>query len=265
MDNINDELQIYRGSDFYITDDIYVKQPTVNDICDFGEERYLRMVTQLTSVPQNSIYMLYKMGIDFTQISDFEMFVLIHSVFKYEETQMIIPNLNFETAQVIRTNKVTSKGTVLDTQELALLFDNSVVLNAKKYADMMTYIRKINKLQRPWFKTVGNESTKKRMIRSAITEYEQQADNKEPFKSIYVPLISSLATFGYRCDEIWNMKLYMFFDIVTRLQLKEQADHLYSGIYSGCIDAKKIGKDLNWMRTIEFKEFSDKTNISIEG
>lgn len=259
----NDELKIYRGDDYYITDKIFIRQPKITEICDFGEEKYLRMVSQLVSVPQNSIYMLSEAGIDFTKITDFQLFTTLCRAFKYEETKFIIPDLDFEGSRIAMVNKVTSKGTVLDTKEPAVIFKSGAVLNEKSYKKMASYIRKINRIQRPWFLTIGNESTKKRMIQSAKLEYETQLQNKGAFKSRFLPLISALSVMGFR-NEVWNMKLYEFFETLERSQLKEQTSHLYDGIYSGCLNYDKIKKDLDWMKDIEFDEFDKKTNITIE-
>lgn len=264
MDFINDEFKIYRGDNYYLSDEVYVRQPSIDEICSMGEEDYLRMVYRLTSVPQNSIYILHDMGIDFTKISDFELFIIIHNTLEYDKTKFLIPNLNFETAHPTMVNKVTSKGTVLETQEMALSFDNGIILKEKTYLNMMSFIRKINRIQRPWFKTVGNESTKKRMIKSAINEYETQKDNPIPFDSVFIPLVSSLSLTGINENEIWNMKLYKFFDLVFRLQLKEQSEHLFTGIYSGCIDFNKVKGNLDWMKKVEFNEYSGKIDMVVE-
>ena len=37
-----DELKIYRGSDIQITDKIVVKQPTLDQIVEFGERKYFQ-------------------------------------------------------------------------------------------------------------------------------------------------------------------------------------------------------------------------------
>jgi hypothetical protein len=260
-----DELKIYRGDNIFINDDIQINQPKINDICDFGEERYLSIVSQLVLVPQNnySIFILNEMGIDFTKVTDFELFILLRSAFSYKDTKFIIPNLDFSSTEPVLINKVTSKGTVLDTQELALSFNNGIILKEKNYQLMASNLRKLNRIQRPWFLTVGTESTKKRMIQSAKTEYEKSKDKKTSFKSMYVPLISALTLAG--CSEnIWDMKISRFFDLIERLQLREQSNHLYEGIYNGSVDFNKVKNDLNWIKEIEFNEFERKTNMLVE-
>ena len=74
-----DELKIYRGSDIYITDKIIVTQPTIGQIEEFGEQKYFSGVCTLTSVGVDMIYQLTELGIDFTKISDYELFIKVIS------------------------------------------------------------------------------------------------------------------------------------------------------------------------------------------
>ena len=39
-----DEMKLYRGQDIHITDQIIIKQPTLGQICDFGQNEYLGFV-----------------------------------------------------------------------------------------------------------------------------------------------------------------------------------------------------------------------------
>ena len=76
---INDELKIYRGSDIYITDKIIVTQPTIGQIEEFGEQKYFSGICTLTSVGVDMIYQLTELGLDFTKISDYELFIKVIS------------------------------------------------------------------------------------------------------------------------------------------------------------------------------------------
>ena len=81
-----DELKIYRGSDIYITDKIIVTQPTIGQIEEFEEQKYFSGVCTLTSVGVDMIYQLTELGIDFTKISDYELFksFVAKHIFLYE-------------------------------------------------------------------------------------------------------------------------------------------------------------------------------------
>ena len=45
---INDELKVYRGEDFVVSDHIIIHQPTLDEICNYGEQEYYSMICQKT-------------------------------------------------------------------------------------------------------------------------------------------------------------------------------------------------------------------------
>ena len=70
----NDELKIYRGYDYKISDHITIHQATLNEICDFGEQDYYNMLYNLTATPQTMKVQLWDMGVDYTKISAWQLF-----------------------------------------------------------------------------------------------------------------------------------------------------------------------------------------------
>lgn len=71
------DLQIYRGNPLRINDDIIVRQPTLGEIADFGEERYLSTVQALCGTPSDYMVALDDMGLNFEDITDFQMFIML--------------------------------------------------------------------------------------------------------------------------------------------------------------------------------------------
>ena len=69
--------------------------------------------------------------------------------------------------------------------------------------------------------------------------------------SFLLPLISSLtncAEFKYRHDDVWTLPIGAFMDSVRRIQKRVNYDNLMHGVYSGCVEVKKIKKEeFNWM------------------
>ena len=80
----NDEFQIYRGRDFHLKDGIVIHQPTLDEICQYGEQDYYSMVYTLTLVPADMKWQLYEMGADYTKINDFEKYSFKFSLVKLE-------------------------------------------------------------------------------------------------------------------------------------------------------------------------------------
>jgi hypothetical protein len=94
-----------------------------------------------------------------------------------------------------------------------------------------------------------DDYTKEIMIEDDKEEQEQWA--KKPFQSVLYPMISALTNcpeFKYRFDDVWTLPIGAFMDCVARIQKHKNYNYMMQGIYSGCVDVKKINKkELNWM------------------
>jgi hypothetical protein len=243
MDNINDELQLYRGGDFHISDKFIIKQPTIGDVCEFGEHKYLSMVSTIIATPFDMIAQLTAMGIDFTAITPYQLFCLISTSFTSEDTRLLLGNLDLSKFKPYQKDN-----------SVVLINDDDVEINEFNYAIFTEYIRKIHCIPKQKYNAVANDFAKNELIKEAQMDIEKWKRKNMKFKSTYLPLISSLVNhegFKFDWNTVWDMKIYAFFDSVQRIQLHENSTHLYTGLYSGCVEFDKIKKDLNWMKELK--------------
>ena len=100
---INDELKIYRGEDYVVSNYIKIHQPTLNEICDYGERDYYSMVYNLTATPQSMKVQLWDMGVDYTTITPFELFYnILYKAYSQGKTSIIFGDLDFTRFQVMQ-------------------------------------------------------------------------------------------------------------------------------------------------------------------
>ena len=99
----NDELKIYRGEDFVVSKHIILHQPTLNEICDYGERDYYSMIYNFTATPQSLKVQLWDMGIDYTEITPYQLFYqLLYKMYSQEKTSIIFGDLDFTKFQVMQ-------------------------------------------------------------------------------------------------------------------------------------------------------------------
>ena len=99
----NDELKIYRGEDFVVSKHIVLHQPTLNEICDYGERDYYSMIYNFTATPQSLKVQLWDMGIDYTEITPYQLFYqLLYKMYSQEKTSIIFGDLDFSKFQVMQ-------------------------------------------------------------------------------------------------------------------------------------------------------------------
>ena len=101
----NDELKIYRGEDFIVSKHIHIHQPTLDEICNYGEREYYSMIYNLTATPQSFKVQLWDMtpSIDYTEITPYELFYqMLYRLYPKEKTSIIFGNLDFTKFQVMQ-------------------------------------------------------------------------------------------------------------------------------------------------------------------
>ena len=99
----NDELKIYRGEDFVVSKHIVLHQATLNEICEYGERDYYSMIYNFTVTPQSLKVQLWDMGIDYTEITPYQLFYqLLYKMYSQEKTSIIFGDLDFSKFQLMQ-------------------------------------------------------------------------------------------------------------------------------------------------------------------
>lgn len=275
-----DKLLLYKGNDYVINDYIKIHQPSLDEIANYGQSKYFSMVRLLTSVGADLKWQLDEIGIDYTAISDFELFygILIKNYTK-EQTSILFGNLDFSKFELYQN---------VDNNELCLVQVIEKIINHEvKYTGIKRIIRKILRIKPETYKeklyekviidaftyelivsylrcTHGlkrndqlpaNESTKRVLIEDDKDEYLRNKD-KEQDDTYLINLISAMVNssgFKYNYENVWNMKIYAFLDSVKRISKIKNAELLLQSGYSGYgINLKDINnKQLDWLGELE--------------
>lgn len=249
-----------------ITQKIIVTQPTLDQIERYGEKRYFSAMRTLTSVGADLKWQLWDhLGIDYTQISDYDLFIryiagnvsskrqvkkeLLSDPEKYKD---MLDRLNDDDLREMDVNplqlilkdidlgdfvpcKTEYGDIVLYNREQDIKIDRAI------HAQMIDVIRQIHGWKRN-NETPANETTKMNLIEDARDE--AMASSKKPYKSILKPLISAMMCKTGMCgdERIWNMPIGMFFDNIKRLYKIQDATMLLQGAYSGFASLKGVDK-----------------------
>ena len=236
-----DELQLYFGDDYVINDYIKITQPLIGEVVDYGEVQYFSMVHTLTAIPSDMKSQLWDLGLDWTEMDDFELFMMLVQTLTPDKTSILFGDLDFSKLKPFKNNQ--NGDIVLADKETGIIIDKMI------YLRIMSYLRKLHNIT-PKVEKATNKMTKKVLIEEDRQKILLAKD--KPFKSYLLPLISAIKVKqGYTKDYVRNMGLYEFFDDIARAQVINNADHLLSGAYSGMMDLKKVNKqEFNWMREL---------------
>lgn len=235
-------LDLYVGKPYRINDKIICYQPKIGDIVDYGENAYFSMVHTLCATPADMKVRLFDAGINWMEISSFEIFCMIAPSLPVDQTKTLLGDLDLSLLKIYRSKE--NGEIVLASAEQQVKIDKLI------YERIVNCIRKMHGLKAN-NERAHNKATMRAMIENDRQTMELNA-KKEP-SSYLLPLISSVkCKMGCTKDYILNEGLFEFFDDVNRLNVIDNANHLVSGIYAGTVDSKRISRDaLNWMRELK--------------
>ena len=237
-----DSIFLYFGDDYVINDKIKLHQPVIGEVVDYGEASYFSMVHTLTAIPSDCKAMLYdQMGIYWTEIEDFDLFVMFSQTLTPDKTGIIFGDLDLSKLKPYRHPH--NDEIILADKESGIIIDKLI------YMRMMTFLRKLHNI------TPKPERAKGKRAREAMIDEDRrnrEYNKDKPFRSYLLPLISAVKVKqGYTKDYVRNMGLYEFFDDLSRMQVIDSANHLLNGMYCGMADLSKVDrKELNWLREL---------------
>ena len=197
-----DPLQLYCGDDYIINDKIKIKQAKIGDIVDFGEAKYFSVVHTLTAIPSDLKSKLWDMGLDWMEVEDFELFIMLAPTLPIESTKLLFGDLDFTKLKPYR-NKENGDIVLAD-------LESGVKIDKLIYLRIVNYLRKVHNIT-PKIERAANKTTKQILIDE--DRMKIRLNQEKPFKSYLLPLISSVKVrMGYTKDYVRNEGFVEFFD-----------------------------------------------------
>ena len=87
--------KVLRGDPIVINEKITLRQPTINEIIDFDEDRFFGVFWSMCSSAYDRPAMFDDMGIDFMTVTDWQYFLSIVQVMDKESTRLIFGDFDF--------------------------------------------------------------------------------------------------------------------------------------------------------------------------
>lgn len=245
-----DYLQMYFGDPLVIpTPDgksITVTQPTIGDVIKIGEDRFFGTLNVFIANTTQFRLQLWDSGIDWNEISDFELFVLLYVGIDQEVANLLFKDLVFSEFTIAQKQEEGK-----DKPDIVLMNKKTgLVINQEVYDTIHQYLQEMFKMK------PENEFTKDKILKEWwVNKDRREAERralKKSEKFTIQPLISSMVNhpgFKYKLQELREVGVCEFYDSVQRLQIYESATAVMKGMFSGMVDSSKIKPDqYNWMK-----------------
>lgn len=222
-----------------INDKISITVPTISQILE-DEDAYNGLVTTVTSTPSDFMVQLDDIGIDFSKITSFELFLLLFRGLQEADTSLVFGGLDlsgFKTA----VNEQNGQVVLIDA-------DNDIVIDRAIHDQICRALRLINHLKKN-DQQPGNEAGRKFMIERARIK-QQRARRRKKKSQLEELIIAMVNTEQYKYDYegTLGLTIYQFYSSVYQVIRKINYDNTMIGYYTGTIEKEKLNQDdLNWL------------------
>jgi len=232
-------LNLLYKKEYAINQFIKVMIPSVGEILDC-EDEYYGIVALLTAMPIDMMVQLDDIGVDFTTINDYELFLLLFATLKERDTSLVFGDLDLKP---FRTAVNEQNGNIfLINEETGVRIDRAI------HGQIAATLRKIHHLEKNNRKPANGEA-KEYMLERARKKQQRQrrrlADSQ--LEELIVAMVNT-EQFHYGFEGTRELSIYQFNESVRQVIKKIDYDNKMRGIYAGTVNAKDLSQDeLNWL------------------
>lgn len=206
-----------------------------------SEPEYYGAISMLTSMPIDMMVQLDDIGIDFTTIDEYELFLILFNSLKNMDTKLIFGSLNLST---FRPSVNTQNG------EVILVNGEGAVIDREIHNQIASSLRKIHGLEKNVRKP-GNKEARDFMIDRARRKQKKRrkAEEESQLEKLIVGLVNT-SEFPYNYADVRELSIYQFNQSLWQITHKINYDNIMHGVYAGTVDAKELSQDnLTWLIT----------------
>ena len=232
-------LNLLYKQEYAINEHIRIQIPTVGEVLD-NEDDYYTMVTMLTAMPVDMMVQLDDIGVDYTAINEYELFLILFNALKDKDTSLIFGELDlkpFRSAVNPQNNTI-----VLRNKETGVVIDRGI------QGQIASVLRKIHNLKRNNRKP-ANQEAREYMLQRAREKMRRRSKrmNDSQLEELIVAMVNT-EQFHYGFEGTRELSIYQFNESVRQVIKKIDYDNRMHGVYAGTVNAKELSQDdLNWL------------------
>lgn len=223
-----------------IVPNLFLRIPKVGEILE-DEFSYYGIVSSLTASPFQFMVQLDDMGIDYTKITDYQLFTMLFPMYAKSDLSLLFGDLDTSDFGVYINQK--------DNSQVLYSPSNDIVIDELVYHDLTENIRKINLFEKVKSKP-GNESARKYLLEKERKKQKRNARKpKEPYLENLVIALVNTSEFPYNYETCMDLSIYKFNQSLKQIQRKISFDNTMIGVYARTVDTSKMAdKDaLSWI------------------
>ncbi len=225
---------------------ITIYQPTIGKIVDIGEEKFFSSLNAFVTNTTSYRLPLWDMGIDWNEISDFDLFLILFKSVDDEVSQLLF-KINMSNFEYYTMSINDTESPILYSKKDRIIIDEDVYNHISQYLREMFQMKPEDKftddaIMKNWF--IDKDRRQKERD-------EQKGINNESNLQAIISACVNHAGFKHSLKELEDVGVCEFYDSVQRLQIYESTTALMKGMYSGFVDGSKIKPDdYNFMKPL---------------
>lgn len=223
-----------------ILPNLSIRIPTVGEILE-DEQHYYRLISSLTATPFQYMVQLDDMGIDFTAITDYDLFMMLFPSFVRDDIRILFGDIDLSDIKIY-------KNTQNDTLILHSV-KNNITIDELVYSQIVEQLRNINGLKKDSRKPGNNEAKEFRIKLERKKQKRNANKSYEPYLENLVVALVNRPEFKYNYEQVENLTIYQFNKSFEQIQTSITFDNTMIGVYAGTVDTSKL-KDrscLSWV------------------
>ena len=229
-----------------INDYFSIVIPTVREIIqsEDTDNKYYDNVSLLLATPYDMMVQLDDIGIDFSTLTNWDLFCLIFGELKSRDMSLILKGINFRDFEP-----------AINTQNNELVFINretGAVIDKAIHDQICRFLRKLLHITEQ-VKKPGNEEARKYMIERARKKQKRKLAKKNDRSQLEDLIVSLVNTseFHYNYETVLGLTIYQFNESLHQIIKKIKFDKLMIGCYAGTVNMKDINsEELNWISNL---------------
>lgn len=237
---MENKKSLLKLSSIEILPNLSIRIPTVGEILE-DEQQYYSLISSLTATPFQYMVQLDDIGVDFTQITDYQLFMMLFPSFARGDMSILFGDTDLSDVTVCQNPE----------NDMLVLYSkkNNIIIDEFIYSQIADYIRKINSLKKENHKP-GNDEAKE--FRIKLERKRQKRNAKKPYESYLEKLVVALVNrpeFKYNFEQVEDLTIYQFNQSFEQIKTSINFDNTMVGVYAGTVDTSKI-KDrscLSWL------------------
>lgn len=224
-----------------VDDEITLTIPTVGEVIK-SDGLYDAIVSTFTATPRDLMVELDDLGIDYNEIEEYDLFLMLSQSLKTMDTSILFGGLDFSQYNIAES----PSGEIILLNE-----DTGNYIDKFKYMYLCDTLCKINFITRN-NKKAGNNAAKSYLIqkeRRKKKRAKRKAKKQEnPINGLIISLVNT-AEFKYDYSTVLDLTIYQFNASLHQIIDKVNFDKLMIGVYAGTVDTKGMSPNrLSWIK-----------------